>query len=194
MGAFSASTMVAAGTVVKASKESFTDAFEPLTDTSSSVITRLVLFPVQTTMVDVRDAAAEVSIQGGGKLTIPEDGLVVRSTGMPPDGPVEVQVAYVAPALADEGMSPVPMQVGEDPLKSYGMVEATIMAGDEEVDVVEGMNLELELPAAMDDPMEVPLWYYDEDRGIWVQEGAPPATAIATAPICPTSPGGTSTR
>jgi hypothetical protein len=49
----------------------------------------------------------------------------------------------------------------------------------EKVELAEGLpaTLTFAVPASMKDqaPATIPLWYFDEDEGIWKEEGRPPS-------------------
>lgn len=134
------------------------------------------LFPATTTRVDLAMGEANVAVMGAdgsvGMLTIPEGSVVERESGMPVDGPVDVTIAHVTPDDAEAGKTPLPMETADGPMVSYGMTEVTITTADgTDCNVAEDETLTLATAAEMEDPAEVPLWYWDEARGIWVQEG-----------------------
>ncbi len=161
------------------SKEGYANTFRPMTPAGApSLSFEAILFqPDFTTTINVTDGATvELTVASAdiGSLVIPKDGLV-DETGAKVTGEVDVAVVYVAPGEAGPTTSPAPMVVVEEgvtvPLISHGMVDIEISQGEKKLDVAEGKTLELALPAAPDAPPAAPLWSFDEDEGIWVEEG-----------------------
>jgi hypothetical protein len=166
-------------TTITISKAGYADTFRPMKpDGAPSVSFEATLFqPDVMTTVDVTDGATVALTSASadiGSLVIPKDGLV-DAAGAKVTGAVDVAVVYVAPGEAGPSTSPAPMVAEENgvtvPLISHGMVDVTITQGDKKLDVAEGKSLELTLPAAPDAPTTAPLWYIDEDTGLWTQQG-----------------------
>ncbi|MFT7580200.1 MAG: hypothetical protein ACI9MR_001867 [Myxococcota bacterium] len=106
-------------------------------------------------------------------LTIPQ-GSLVDSAGAAVTGMVDIEASYTAPAAVTAETAPAPLTVAEGdktcPLKSEGLIDITIKQDGERVDVKEGEALALTVRAEPAAPETLPLWSFDEEKGIWVQE------------------------
>lgn len=152
-----------------------------------------------TTWVDVHLAPVQVTTTldpaTGGQVasrtqavTFPPGAFVDESTGAPITEPVEVALsAFDFSAESDLDAFPGDF-VGRDltgaerPLESLGFLDVTLStASGARVAIAPGAEVELRLDSALTAtaPDTVPLWYFDEDAGVWVEEGV--ATRVGTA-------------
>lgn len=117
----------------------------------------------------------------GATVTIPKSGLV-KSDGSDYNGTVDIAVVYLSPTGAP-AMNPLMpgadlMAIANDgdtvPLISYGMVNVEMT--DEEgnpLQLKEGSEANLKYPApkGFSSLDTIPLWYFNEESGLWVEEG-----------------------
>jgi photosystem II stability/assembly factor-like uncharacterized protein len=61
-------------------------------------------------------------------------------------------------------------------IESFGFITVEIKQGDKELDLASGQTSEITLPVPSsilgNAPSTIPLWYFDEERGTWVEEGS----------------------
>lgn len=126
-----------------------------------------------------------------GQLDIPP-GSVLDEGGSPVTEPVTVEFTPIDPT-DPEDLAAFPgadfVAAGGDPnnpttLESVVLAEVTIVgeSGMEYSDLATPATMELLLPDDMQSAYDVgdtiPLWYYDEDTGLWVEDG------VATVQLC----------
>jgi hypothetical protein len=130
------------------------------------------------------DAATggEVSLTNGAKVQLPASGVMIASSGAAYTGTVNVYAAYIDPTLTDIGLT-VPGSFMADNangtrviLESYGMmsVELTSPAGEKlQVKTGSVSKLTMPIPTSIQGsaPATIPLWYVDEQTGIWKEQG-----------------------
>jgi hypothetical protein len=118
------------------------------------------------------------ALPGGAEISIPPNAIKDPATGAAYTGPVKLVASYRNPTTED-GVDAFPQPYagiatgGESvSLQTVGVIEATLSAPD-------GKPLQLGSPATLVYPGvdsvgkddEIPLWWYDTGRGIWVEEG-----------------------
>lgn len=116
----------------------------------------------------------------GATVTLPANGIV-DNNGQIYTGPVEVFMAWVNPSADNLAQNIIGDLSGVDSegilqsLTTFGML--VIELRDEngnELNLLEGHEAELRFPVPSDliatAPDEIPLWYYDETNGYWVEE------------------------
>lgn len=155
--------------------------------TGKSNFCRIKLLPK--TSAGSVDAAAggDVSLPNGLKVTLPAAGIVNASTGASYSGAVTVFSSWINP-VADDINETMPGDLRAlttngalRSLTSFGMaaVELTGSSG-QLLQIATGKKATLTFPlpntVAADAPAAIPLWYFDETRGLWIEEG----TAIKT--------------
>ena len=167
---------------VQADKEGyFSTAYATQTGGESTII-KFVLSPQ--TVTDVSSATAgNVSIGAKAEVDLPANGFV-DAAGNAYTGTVKVSTAHCSPddpmfrrqMPAGADMTAVTADGGEAVLISYGAVavELTDEAGNE-LQLAPGSTAEIrmEVPADQlaDAPATIPLWYFDETTGKWLEEG-----------------------
>lgn len=128
--------------------------------------------------VDV-DEGGEALGPRGSLVRIPKNSLV-DPDGERVKGIVDVYLTPIDPKLSAElRAAPGDFVTEEDErprqLESFGMLDVTIMKNDAKLNVAKGETLEIKipLPTGTEDPEEeMPLYSFDEERGIWVLEGS----------------------
>ena len=60
-------------------------------------------------------------------------------------------------------------------LETFGVLDVTVMQGNEELNIVDGMGVEIKVPLPdplpSDPPESIALWGFDDAAGVWVEEG-----------------------
>lgn len=133
------------------------------------------LLAMESATVDARSGGV-VESDDGLTVSFPE-GAFVRPDGSEVVGPVQVSWTLLNKAhqiaAAPGGMRATTTGLDDFPLESFGMAEVTIQQNGEDLELA--VDAELSFPLAdsaeFDDGDTVPLWTFDEDGGVWVQEG-----------------------
>jgi len=117
----------------------------------------------------------------GATVTIPKSSLV-KNDGSDYNGTVDIAVVYLSPA---DSPAMEPLMPGADlmaiandgdtvPLISYGMVNVEMTDEDgNPLQLKEGCEANLKYPApkGFSSRDTIPLWYFNEESGLWVEEG-----------------------
>ena len=117
----------------------------------------------------------------GATVTIPESSLA-KSDGSDYNGTVDISVVYLSPT---ESPAMEPLMPGADlmaiandgdtvPLISYGMVNVEMSDEDgNPLQLKDGCEAYLKYPAPKEFTSHdtIPLWYFNEESGLWVEEG-----------------------
>lgn len=174
--------------VVTASGNGFTTiskitSIGPATDARSSLDIEMlpVAFsgtfnPTQNFTALVPNSTASVAI-GAGSL--------VDASGTLPVGDITAALTPINPAL-DINLMPGDMTVsGGDPLASYGALTVAFSdASGSPLNLSSGQTATIRIPVSNRGstavPATIPLYYFDEDQGVWVQEGAATLSADGT--------------
>jgi len=177
--------------VVRFTKAGFVDGLERMT-IGARVATQLdaVLLPTAAPVAIDAAAGGEVTTARGAKVLVPANALVDKN-GVPVTGNVDVYLTPIDPSKeAEVRAAPgdfVATQTGNNTmLESYGMVDITIRKGEDKLQVAADKEIELRIPApegSANPPATMPLWSFDEAKGVWVQEGTvqlDPATRTYT--------------
>ncbi|MBO4332613.1 MAG: carboxypeptidase regulatory-like domain-containing protein [Paludibacteraceae bacterium] len=119
---------------------------------------------------------------GGMTISIPANSLVDEKGGAY-SGAVSASVFYLDPnaknfndAMPGSDLSGVTADGKQVVLLSYGMVEVSLSdSTGGKLQLKKGAESELTfpVPAGFDDKLHktIPLWYFDEDKGTWIEEG-----------------------
>jgi hypothetical protein len=116
--------------------------------------------------------------QRGAEVTVPANGLV-DSQGQPVTGEIAVHLTPLDPAVEDElAAAPGDFEArtltgSTAQLESFGMLDITMRRGDEVLQVAPGQTFAVRIPAPdgmVTPPESMPLWSFDEETGVWVEE------------------------
>lgn len=167
------------GGVVRFEKSGFLPGLERVqVEKNFSVGLDVVLLPQGPRLsVDV-DKGGEALGPRGALVRIPKNSLV-NPDGERVKGAVDVYLTPIDPKRSAElRAAPGDFVTEEDDrprqLESFGMLDVTIMKNDEKLNVAKGETLEIKIPlptGTKDPEEEMPLYSFDEERGIWVLEG-----------------------
>jgi hypothetical protein len=147
------------------------------------VFTRLQLIPKTNISSVDSDAGGAVSVNGGATVTLPASAVVVAATNAPYSGSINVAAHWFNPADMSATLLTMPGDLtGVDSaghlnvLQTFGMlaVELTGNSGELlQVALGKKASLHFPLPTSLQAaaPSYIPLWYFDETKGVWKQEG-----------------------
>ena len=115
------------------------------------------------------------------QVELPANGIV-DANGNPVSGDITVKAVYFDPTTDNYGDVFLGDFEGEDvsgnvvSLESFGFINVELSQGGNELDLAEGQvsKIILPLPASLQStaPQTIPLWYFDENIGTWVEEGS----------------------
>lgn len=127
-------------------------------------------------------AGGTVSLNSGASVSFPADAIVVKSTNSPYTGSVNVSLAWLNP-LDSNLTNKMPgdlrgLNTGNAvrSLTTFGMiaVELTDNSG-QQLQLKDGkkatINVNLPNSIVAQAPTAIPLWYFDETKGLWIEEG-----------------------
>lgn len=173
--------------VVKFQKEGYATSslnvkINPETDTVANVTMKALQAPV------VLNAASggTASDVRGNKLIVPANAFVRRDNGKAVTGDVDVHITPLdvtdtddLAAFPGEFLAVAAGAKADDTvrLETFALADFTVMQDDADLDLnpakAEDSFIELVLPETT--PLtageQVPLWYFDEDAGLWIEEG-----------------------
>lgn len=169
--------------LVTAEKAGYFKAYRTFAATSAT--NQVVIKLLKRTLAGTIDAASggSVTLSNGAKITIPANAVVRASNNSAYPGTVNVYATYIDPTATDI-MQTVPgsfMANDKDgsrvTLASYGMLAVELeSAGNEKLQIKTGETAHLATPIPASRlssaPALIPLWYVDEQTGIWKEEGS----------------------
>ena len=150
---------------------------------ASAAVNQVVIQLIKKTLAGTIDAAAggSATLANGAKIFLPANGII-KATGAAFSGSVKVYAAYIDPTSTEIGKT-IPGSLKADDkdknrvvLSSFGMlaVELESSAGEKlQVATGSAATLTMPIPAtrASAAPASIPLWYIDEQTGIWKEQG-----------------------
>ncbi|MEM9545780.1 MAG: carboxypeptidase-like regulatory domain-containing protein [Bacteroidota bacterium] len=138
---------------------------------------RIILFKSETSIISTGQSGA---IDGGGRLSLPS--TLTRADGSTYSGEVIVKNKYLNPddkdflQSAPGNLLALNANDAYRQLASFGMYMIELYdAEGNELNIPEGSSATIEFPIAdkhkSDIESTIPLWYFDEDQGLWIEEG-----------------------
>lgn len=125
----------------------------------------------------------EFSMFHDGHIDLPENAFV-DSNGNPYNGIVNAAARYFDPTDHNQlasfpgNFSGIQTNGIEVPFESYGFINASFTASGQRgqnLQLAEGKKAELKVPVppslAANAPQTMPLWYFDEEMGKWIEDG-----------------------
>ncbi len=123
-----------------------------------------------------------ISVSTGGSIVFPSNALVTKS-GSSYSGTVNVSAYYLDPSSENcykempGNLRGINASNDEQALTSYGMMAVEINGTNgEELQLANGKNADLTFPISAATqataPTSIPLWFFDETKGMWVEQGA----------------------
>ena len=144
--------------------------------------------------MQARDLVATINSTDGGAVEFGEHKVTLASnsftlvSGDLYNGEVEVYMTYIDPTADNfSEIMPGDLLVGNDlnpgaeVLRSFGMLHVELSTPQgEELQIIQAATLEMTIPSTilMDAPDNIPLWFFDESKGLWIEEGE--ATKVGT--------------
>lgn len=118
----------------------------------------------------------------GVQVSFPPNAVVKKETGEPYIGQFSILGRWLDPSDNLLGQRMPGDLIGIDSegdrvsLSTYGMIQVELIASSgDTLQLKEGENAELTFPIPQelqaDAPSSIPLWYFDEEIGIWIEEG-----------------------
>lgn len=126
-------------------------------------------------------AGGDVTLTNGAKITLPAN-AVVKAAGGSYSGTINVYAAYIDPTASDIAQAVPGSFMADDKtgkrviLTSYGMLAVELeSAAGEKLQIAADKTATLTAPIpssiAASAPATLPLWYVDEQTGLWKEEG-----------------------
>ena len=164
---------------LRISKTGFFDAFPTFTARKDgSEYLEVILIPKGSTKLVSGTKGGTVVTQRGASVTFQSDGFTLN--GSPYRGNVSVNTFYLDPTRDDiDKVMPGNLTAinaeGEDRLlRSFGMLKVELTDGNgNEVELSKPAELSMPIPDKLlsDAPSTIPMWYFDEDKAKWIEEG-----------------------
>ncbi len=130
-----------------------------------------------------------INVANGSSITLPANGIVLKSTGAAYTGTVNVAMTWIDPTAANLAnqmpgdLRGIDESGAERGMISYGMLGVELEGtGGEKLQIATGKKAQLKfpLPASIQGnaPATIALWSFNETTGLWKQEGT--ATKVGT--------------
>lgn len=167
--------------VLKVEKPGYFDQFETLIPAKNATSqTRIKLIEKGTPQVFASSAGGTFTINGNTTVTFIPTGFLDEQGNLY-NGDVSMYSYYIDPTHTDvDQIMPGNLMARNTDnelrvLESYGMIKV-ILEGEsgQKLDVYPSASLFVEIPDELLDsaPEDIPLWYFDEEKGIWREEGS----------------------
>jgi len=168
------------GGLIKISKEGYYDGYKfGFLETDQNSVVKIQLVEEKIVGEVSSTMGGTLNLPDGATVTLPANGIVLNSGGAY-SGQVAVYAHYFDPRGGQELAETMPGDLrGMDAsgeavhLVTYGMM-AVELIGDsgQELQLKEGSTATLSFPLTSSDAHdEIPMWFLDEDTGIWNEEG-----------------------
>jgi len=168
--------------LVNVTKEGFFQASKNFGSTAGTVSNaKIQLIPKPASATVTASSGGKVSISGGGSIDF-TGGFVNASNGNAYTGDVSISTFYLNPtdqnfsASAPGDLKGVSATNQQGVLQSFGVVAVELNdASGNKIQLATGKTaaITLPIPAALvgKAPLYIPLWYFDNGKGAWKQEG-----------------------
>ncbi len=167
--------------LVKIEKAGYFTGYRTFMATAGSNMVKIKLIKKQLIGTVNATSGGVATLSNGAKITLQPNG-VIKKAGGAFSGDVTVYAAYIDPTATDIAETLPGSYMADDKdnkrvtLKSYGMLAVELeSATGEKLQVAPGKTAELKtpIPASLlaTSPSTIPLWYVDEQTGIWKEDG-----------------------
>lgn len=167
---------------IKARKASYFDGsrtIQPKAKTINNIIIQMVEKKTSGTFSNA--SGGTVTVATGGKIEFPA-GAVVTKTGAAYSGTVTVSAYYLNPTDKNcyrempGDLRGISTSNNEEILSSFGMMNVELNGSSgEALQIATGKTATLTFPVDAsltgNAPATIPLWFFDESKGLWVQQG-----------------------
>lgn len=154
-----------------------------IAENGKSAFFRIKLIPKAVSGSFSSSAGGNVALGNGMSVSFSPNSIVNASTNTPYSGTVNVSVSWINPTATDLNQTMPGDLRGLDAagylktLTTYGMAAVELSgSGGELLQIASGSKAKITfpLPAALmtNAPQTIPLWYFDEQLGLWKQEGS----------------------
>ncbi len=165
---------------IKAKKPGFIDGSRSLVPTEGKNNIRIMLLPATPTQTIQSGTTTEVALPSGTKVVF--DGSFSDESGTNYSGAVTVSEYHLTPSNPNISSIMPGMLYGaaqnQTPsvLVTFGMMNVELRgSGGQKLQIAKGHNAELTMKIDNSQlakaPATIPLWYFDEKNGYWIQEG-----------------------
>lgn len=164
---------------IKASKLGFVNGSRAIVPTNGNNLVKIMLLSASVTQIIPSGSAATVSLEDGSSVSFSGD--FVDDSGLTYTGDVNVILNHLSTEdenMADKmpGMLFAQTTAGNaTALITYGMISVELRGSNgQELQLAENTTAQLRFPVSQfqgNPPSTIPLWYFDEDLGYWIEEG-----------------------
>lgn len=167
--------------LVTAEKPGYFTAYRVFSATSGANYVTIQL--IQKTLIGtIAATGGEVTLPNGAKVALPANAVVKKGTTTAYTGTINVYAAYIDPTAATIANQVPGSFLAENTndervvLTSYGMMAVELEStSGEKLQIASGVKATLTVPVPSSlqgsAPATIPLWYVDEQTGLWQQEG-----------------------
>ena len=166
---------------IKVQKAGFLHGSRSVVPTAGINKVQIMLLPQTVTETVSSGAAATVSLSNGASVEL--SGAYSNSDGSEYTGDVQVTLHFLNPTDEDMPQQMPGMLLAENlqnearMLKTLGMLAVELRSdAGEKLNLLEGATATISVPLDSETeagaPNEIPLWYFDEDNGYWIEEGS----------------------
>jgi hypothetical protein len=128
-------------------------------------------------------AGGSVAVQSGSSINFPANGIINTANNSAYTGTVTVVGAYLDPtdpklaAIMPGNLTGLTTNNEQKLLQTFGMIGIELEgSAGEKLNIASGKTATLTMPIPTSlqasAPATIPLWYFDETKGIWVEEGS----------------------
>jgi hypothetical protein len=182
-GWFVLSEVPVGGVVVEMSNAGYLTAFRNarVWENQTTHIGDVAMLPAESYIIDSAAGGTAAAADGDGSVTYSPDSFETEG-GSPYNGDVEVEIAVMSPDDADffEAFPGEFEGIREDqsvvPFESYGFMGVNMYSASRTpLRLADGSTAELTIripdSLARSAPDTMPIWYFDEDHGLWREQG-----------------------
>ncbi len=154
-----------------------------IAEEGKSAIFRLKLLRKNIAGTFTASAGGNISLTNGLQISFPVNAIKNAATGATYNGVVSVAAQWIDPtsselyAIMPGDLRAVNANGFMNQLTTFGMAAVELTgAGGELLQIADGKtaNLKMNIPSsiAAQAPASIPLWYFDELKGLWIEEGS----------------------
>ena len=166
---------------IKVEKSGYIHGSRSVVPTSGINQVQIMLLPQTVTQTVLSGTPATVSLSNGASVDL--TGSYVNSNGNDYTGNVQVTLHFLNPTEEDMGLQMPGMLLAQNSQNEARMLETLgMLAVELRSETGEKLNLAQDSPATITVPLdpevlsgapsEIPLWYFDEALGYWMEEGS----------------------
>lgn len=170
------------GSLVSAEKAGYFKAYRTFSATSGVNQVQIKLIPKKLAGRISAGSGGMATLTNGTMITLPANGVVSAGGSQSYTGDINVYSSYIDPTATDIASILPGSFLGRDKdnkevlLESYGMLAVELEStSGEKLQIASGKTatLTMPIPTSLQSsaPATIPLWYVDEQTGIWKEEG-----------------------